>query len=502
MAPAWLRCVEMRHHFHAPAAHLVAALCLGPLTRIAQAAVVAPTLERAMAARGTHADTAVILRFTESLDLQPFAVNDRRERDNRLLLALKARAARNRAAVEPLLMAHDAQRIRDLWIINGLAATVPAVAVKELARHPGIERIELDSFVQHARSQRTPPPRTPPHRERDPAPAAAAPPPELPAVQTTRATPGWNIVAVQAPELWAVGQTGKGVVIATMDTGVDFQHPDLSRKWRGGTNSWFDPHGEEAAPYDALGHGTQAMSVILGGSALGVAPDARWISVRMFNSAGRASMSDIHLAFQWLMDPDGDAATLDAPDIVNGGANGSIVSPNRDKKAARRFFTRALAGATAPAEVTTDRAAAYPRVLDELLPAAQHVTVRYANNRVEADHGRLKARLRPMRGLKRDRSLRIVATGHAFVQNLRRGHYELATEAADPRSRGGRVHRTRPRHLIDPARQPLPPAPPPHNATAPLEVAAAASRPAAISDGSRDGRFAERSSARRGGIRA
>ena len=79
--------------------------------------------------------------------------------------------------------------------------------------------------------------------------------------------------------------------------------------------------------------------------------------------------------------------------------------------------------------MSTDRAGAYPRVLDELLPAAQHITVRYANNRVEADHGRLKARLRPMRGLKRDRSLRIVATGHAFMQNLRRGHYELATEA-------------------------------------------------------------------------
>ena len=105
-----------------------------------------------------------------------------------------------------------------------------------------------------------------------------------------------------------------------------------------------------------------------------------------------------------------------------------LVSPNRDKKAARRFFTRALAGATAPAEVTTDRARAYPRVLDELLPAAQHITVRYANNRVEADHGRLKARLRPLRGLKRDRSLRIVAAGHAFVQNRRRGHYELGTE--------------------------------------------------------------------------
>jgi transposase, IS6 family len=109
-----------------------------------------------------------------------------------------------------------------------------------------------------------------------------------------------------------------------------------------------------------------------------------------------------------------------------------LVSPRRDKKAARRFFTRALAGVTAPAEVTTDRARAYPRVLDELLPAAQHITVRYTNNRIEADHGRLKARLGPMSGLKRDRWMRIVATGHAFVQNLRRGHYELATEAAVP----------------------------------------------------------------------
>jgi transposase-like protein len=63
-----------------------------------------------------------------------------------------------------------------------------------------------------------------------------------------------------------------------------------------------------------------------------------------------------------------------------------LVSLNRDKTAARRFFTRALAGVTAPAEVTTDRARAYPRVLDELLPAAQHVTVRYANNRIEVRH--------------------------------------------------------------------------------------------------------------------
>jgi IS6 family transposase len=53
---------------------------------------------------------------------------------------------------------------------------------------------------------------------------------------------------------------------------------------------------------------------------------------------------------------------------------------------------------------------------------------RYANNRVESDHGRLKSRLRPMRGRKQDRSASVIIAGHAFMQNLRRGHYELAVE--------------------------------------------------------------------------
>ena len=105
-----------------------------------------------------------------------------------------------------------------------------------------------------------------------------------------------------------------------------------------------------------------------------------------------------------------------------------LLSARRDLAAARRFFTRALRAGTVPVEVTTDRAPVYPRVLDELIPSALHTVEQYANNPVEADHGRLKARLRPMRGLKRHRSARILAAGHAFVQNLRRGHYDIATE--------------------------------------------------------------------------
>ena len=67
-----------------------------------------------------------------------------------------------------------------------------------------------------------------------------------------------------------------------------------------------------------------------------------------------------------------------------------------------------------------------PAVLEDLLPAAWHRTDRYANNRVECDHGRLKARLRRCAGSNRTRSARVIIAGHAFVQNLRRGHCELA----------------------------------------------------------------------------
>ena len=106
-----------------------------------------------------------------------------------------------------------------------------------------------------------------------------------------------------------------------------------------------------------------------------------------------------------------------------------FVSKKRDTKAATRFFTSAIGVHGRPSEVTTDRSPALARAVTELIPLALHDTTQYANNRVEADHGRLKARLRPMRGLKRDRTASVVMRGHAFVQNLRRGHYELGVDA-------------------------------------------------------------------------
>ena len=105
------------------------------------------------------------------------------------------------------------------------------------------------------------------------------------------------------------------------------------------------------------------------------------------------------------------------------------VSKRRNVAAATRFFDTMLPGRDRPREVTTDLAAPLLRVVDELLPDVLHDTTQYANNRIEWDHGRLKARLRPMRGVRTDRTASVVIRGHAFIQNVRRGHYELGVEA-------------------------------------------------------------------------
>ena len=105
-----------------------------------------------------------------------------------------------------------------------------------------------------------------------------------------------------------------------------------------------------------------------------------------------------------------------------------FVSKRRNIPAARKFFKTALLTHDEPVEVVTDLAQALETVIEEQIPTAFHNTEQYANNRVECDHGRLKSRLRPMRGLKTDRAASVVIRGHAFIQNLRRGHYELGTD--------------------------------------------------------------------------
>jgi len=280
---------------------LALAWCAGVQAAVMQAPVkqtpvkataIDPELEAELSARAPYEEVAVIVSLVGKLNHRPYAVKDRRQRDNRLFRALKENRKIERESHKEFLHGRGVRRMQELWTSNSIAVTASADVIRELALRAGVESIRLDSILQ--------------------APAVS---------YGGTATPEWNLNAVAIPDLWALGYTGAGIVVANMDTGVDPYHPDLAGRWRGGGNSWFDPHGEHATPHDFSGHGTQTMSIMvggdIGGSAIGVAPGAAWIAAKLYNDAGWARYSDIHLAFQWLLDPDGDPATLDAPDVVN-----------------------------------------------------------------------------------------------------------------------------------------------------------------------------------------
>ena len=103
---------------------------------------------------------------------------------------------------------------------------------------------------------------------------------------------------------------------------MDVNHPDLAGRWRGGPNSLVRPlRPAPHDPTDVSGHGTATMGVMVGGDAggtsIGMAPGATWIAAKIFNDAGSATATAIHSAMQWVLDPDGDPATADAPQVVN-----------------------------------------------------------------------------------------------------------------------------------------------------------------------------------------
>jgi bacillopeptidase F len=276
-------------------------------TANAQAGRITPELQGTLQSSQPHDEISVIVTLSEKADIREIKGRDRRLLRSTLVRALKEKAFDTQRPIKELLESKRARKVKPLWLINGIAVTAPAGVIHELANFPGVEEIRLDRTIQ--------------------APVVA---------QGLPAAPEWNLTAIRAPELWNLGYTGAGIVVASLDTGVDLEHPDLQAKWRGGTNSWFDPYGNTALPYDfpapksGIGHGTGTMGVMVGGSAggtaIGVAPGAQWIAVKIFNDAGVASLSAIHEGFQWLLDPDGDPDTDDAPDVVNNswGLDGSL----------------------------------------------------------------------------------------------------------------------------------------------------------------------------------
>jgi bacillopeptidase F len=251
-----------------------------------------PRLQSLLQTLPEQSEISVIVTLSDKADIHLIKDRDRRLRRSKIITALKSKADLTQKPLRLFLENRKAKKIKSLWLINGMAMAASTGVIRDLATLPEVAKIRLDEKIQ-------------------------APEP----IYELAAAPQWNLAAIRAPELWGLGFTGQGVVVAHMDTGVDIDHPDLQTRWRGGMNSWYDPNGEHDTPYDADGHGTATMGVMVGGDAggtsIGVAPGSTWIAVKIFNDSGQASSSAVHQGFQWLLDPDGDPGTDDAPDVIN-----------------------------------------------------------------------------------------------------------------------------------------------------------------------------------------
>jgi bacillopeptidase F len=253
---------------------------------------------------GVGTKLPVIIAFSDKVALPAPLVNSRHGRDE-LVASMRLKAEETQRPLKDFLRKRGVAKIKSLWIINAIAVDADSQLIQVLSGWPGVAEIRLNGTVTL---------------------------PEV--ILQDTSVPGWNIAALGVEQLWDLGLTGEGVVIASLDGGVDASHPDLQSKWRGwagspcdplidtGTRDWFDPHGVHPnCPYDGIGHGTSVMGVMVGGdaggSAIGVAPDAAWIAAKIFDDTGNSTYDVIHRAFQWALDPDGDGETGDAPDIVN-----------------------------------------------------------------------------------------------------------------------------------------------------------------------------------------
>ncbi|GGQ50920.1 S8 family serine peptidase [Couchioplanes azureus] len=298
-----------------PGRALVAALALA-LTTVAVPAHAAPgdsKIEprlRAQLAANAGATFWVVLR--DRADLGPARRATGTQRAERVHRIATEHAARSQASVRALLTARRAS-FTPYWIANTVRVTGDARLAAAVAARPEVSRVLADKVVPLPKLT----------------PAAA-----LPRVRSGAQNAEWNLARVQAPRVWDdLSVRGDGIVVATVDTGVQYDHPALAASYRGraadGTlrhdYSWFDPTGlcADGVPCDNAGHGTHTTGTMVGldgDHAIGVAPGARWIAAKGCES-NACSTASLLAAGQWIVAPTdraGNAPRPDlAPDVVN-----------------------------------------------------------------------------------------------------------------------------------------------------------------------------------------
>ncbi|MDF5753863.1 S8 family serine peptidase [Spongiactinospora sp. TRM90649] len=256
------------------------------------------------------------VRLTDEADLTAAHRASGKVAKARAVYAAKTEhAKRSQAGLRELLAARHADNT-PFWIVNAVKVTADAKLAEEIARLPEVAAVEPLRSVQA------------------PAPEPAAALPRANAVE-------WNIDRINAPRVWdELGVRGEGIVVAHIDTGAAFEHPEIASRYRGRqpdgridhNYNWFDPAGAcpTAAPCDNNDHGTHVAGTMVGQGGIGVAPGARWIAAKGCET-NTCTDTSLLAAGQWILAPTDLSGRNPRPDLAPHIVNNSWGKPGFDR---------------------------------------------------------------------------------------------------------------------------------------------------------------------------
>jgi len=290
---------------------IATAILFGALwSHAADAEVLAPGLQTKLGPAGQAAvdDLIGVVVFVDAeqppvpgrLNSAPSLKRD--QRIKLLLSDLLNRSVKSADRIERFLDGHSSTSVVRHWIVPAYSASLTPSDVLRLAQLPGVKLITENLTLEYI----VPVQETPAHS------LAAAVSSEL--------------ALLNVPHLWQRGLKGSGRLVCSFDTGVEGDHPALASRWRGNhaplSSAWFSKVAPNELPYDAVGHGTHTMGLMVGAAetdSFGVAPEAEWITAGVIDQGRplQTTLSDIIEAFQWALNPDGDTSTTDdVPDVI------------------------------------------------------------------------------------------------------------------------------------------------------------------------------------------
>ncbi len=257
----------------------------------------------------TSADRISVVVFLDNYSVQEAvqrtALAPRMSRASRIKQVsntLKAYRSSSESVVSDYLKSNSTIDVTRFWIVSAFAAELSRSQIETVAAMPGVKAIVPDVTIESFE------------------------PVEVSAAPSQVAGASSELQLLQVPTLWAQGITGRGRLVCSFDTGVEQDHPALSPRWRGNhaalSASWMSTVAPDTLPYDLKGHGTHTMGLMVGvagADTIGVAPGAEWITAGVIDQGKSltATISDILLAFEWALDPDGNPETTDdVPDVI------------------------------------------------------------------------------------------------------------------------------------------------------------------------------------------